>query len=289
MVCQLDVYFITNCLLILYLLTIYEVRGNFFRPRTCRSLTGEELRLKLLTSDLVVQLDARPLTRTTNRRQKRADSVLSVNDPPEIETIDVFQYGTVVKNPDLDEMYNRFGFGEKAKTENAEKVNYKGINDQEGLLGENWAENSQLNSELKGKYDLETSAPTHKKNSYLFQKLINAASNRTGSDQKHRRRHRRSKHRRTRNREPWRCGLTTEFVRMDANIFPPYVQTGVCASRSCMYGSCECVPKTRKISGLKRDLNSCNPIPTTGHTTTYEEVWHLVQITVVSHCECSYR
>ena len=39
-------------------------------------------------------------------------------------------------------------------------------------------------------------------------------------------------------RLPWKCQMESVWKKMPAGIFPPYVQTGRCVQRTCMFGAC---------------------------------------------------
>ncbi|KAK2179649.1 hypothetical protein NP493_478g02020 [Ridgeia piscesae] len=88
---------------------------------------------------------------------------------------------------------------------------------------------------------------------------------------------------------PWSCQMETVWRKMPPGIFPPYVQTGRCVQRSCMFGACECVPKKYVMKILKRVPDVCNPIPGVGDRTRYEDAWAVSRIKVTVHCECSRR
>lgn len=102
---------------------------------------------------------------------------------------------------------------------------------------------------------------------------------------------------------PWQCRLETRWMRMPADIFPPYIETGRCGrSRSarkgnragtCMGGLFECVPRRYTIKVLQRIPGSravrCYPVPTIGVNVTYEDVWMTVDRQVTVGCECSRR
>ena len=86
---------------------------------------------------------------------------------------------------------------------------------------------------------------------------------------------------------PWKCDMETKWIRMDDGVFPPYLQTGTCTTKTCMYGFFECTPKKYVIKVLKRDTSRCNPIPLINRNTTYEEVWTFTRYHVTVCCECS--
>lgn len=104
---------------------------------------------------------------------------------------------------------------------------------------------------------------------------------------------------------PWQCRLETRWMRMPADIFPPYIETGRCGSgrsrngrkgnraSTCMGGLFECVPRRYTIKVLQRipgsRAASCYPVPTIGVNATYEDVWMTVDRQVTVGCECSRR
>lgn len=88
---------------------------------------------------------------------------------------------------------------------------------------------------------------------------------------------------------PWSCQMETIWKKMPPGIFPPYVQTGRCVQRSCMFGACDCVPKKYVMKILKRVPDVCNPIPGVGDRTHYEDAWMVSRIKVTVHCECARR
>uniref|UniRef100_A0A0L8ICN3 TGF-beta family profile domain-containing protein n=2 Tax=Octopus bimaculoides TaxID=37653 RepID=A0A0L8ICN3_OCTBM len=84
----------------------------------------------------------------------------------------------------------------------------------------------------------------------------------------------------------WQCEMETDWKRMDDGYFPPYLQTGKCKSKSCFFDFYRCIPKRYTIKVLKRDPFRCNPIPTFGQNTTYEEKWIFDKYHVTVCCQC---
>ncbi|KAL5016649.1 hypothetical protein ScPMuIL_006238 [Solemya velum] len=88
---------------------------------------------------------------------------------------------------------------------------------------------------------------------------------------------------------PWQCKMKTVWKKMKDGYFPPYVQTGKCQSKKCMYDRYQCSPKKYEIKVLKRDSDGCNPLPNLGLNTTYEERWIFDRYHVTVCCECGRR
>ena len=88
-------------------------------------------------------------------------------------------------------------------------------------------------------------------------------------------------------RLPWNCQMESVWKKMAPGIFPPYVQTGRCVQRTCMFGACNCVPKKYVMKILRRVPDVCNPIPSVGVRVHYEDAWAISRIKVTVHCACS--
>ena len=88
-------------------------------------------------------------------------------------------------------------------------------------------------------------------------------------------------------RLPWQCAMQTVWKKMAPGVFPPYVQTGRCVQRSCMFGACACTPKKYVIKLLRRVPHQCNPLPMTSADTAYEEVWTVSKVRLTVYCECT--
>lgn len=88
---------------------------------------------------------------------------------------------------------------------------------------------------------------------------------------------------------PWTCDMKTEWVAMNRTQFPSFVFSGRCVKTRCFHNRYECIPKKYAIKILERDPNRCNPIPTYGVDTTYEELWYFKRIHVTVACECGGR
>jgi len=94
----------------------------------------------------------------------------------------------------------------------------------------------------------------------------------------------------------WRCHMTSRWLRMPPDVFPPYIQTGSCAGQSrCMMGLYECRERRYATRVLRRLPGRCNPLPVAGDgagaagETGYEEVWVADEYHVTVGCECSKR
>ncbi|KAK3090453.1 hypothetical protein FSP39_011973 [Pinctada imbricata] len=85
---------------------------------------------------------------------------------------------------------------------------------------------------------------------------------------------------------PWACKMNHVWLKMEQGYFPPYVRSAECRSKRCFFNLYECIPKKYTIKILKRDPNRCNPVPTLGANTTYEEMWIFERFHVTVWCEC---
>lgn len=104
----------------------------------------------------------------------------------------------------------------------------------------------------------------------------------------------RKKKRRRKNRKkddsdypPWHCEMKTEWLRMPEGYFPQYVQTGKCSKSKCMFGMYKCRAKRYVIRVLRKNPLRCNPIPSLGQNTTYEDAWEVLKYKITICCECS--
>ena len=84
---------------------------------------------------------------------------------------------------------------------------------------------------------------------------------------------------------PWECEMSEAFVKKEG-FFPRYVRSGRCKTDKCFYKLYNCEPQFYGIKLLQRDPNQCNPIPTIGLNTTYEEKWIFIKHTVTVGCNC---
>lgn len=87
-------------------------------------------------------------------------------------------------------------------------------------------------------------------------------------------------------KQSWHCGMDKFWKKMDAGLFPAYVQTARCRRQTCMLGLFDCRPRKYRVKLLRRNDGSCSPLPTVGETTAYEETWSFVDYNVVVGCEC---
>jgi len=91
-------------------------------------------------------------------------------------------------------------------------------------------------------------------------------------------------------RASWQCELRTEWTRMPDDMFPPFVETGVCVQKTCMMGMYACVPKQYVIKVLRRIDTACNLIGSQNTTSQmYEDAWALSDYSVIVGCDCSKR
>jgi len=91
---------------------------------------------------------------------------------------------------------------------------------------------------------------------------------------------------RKKNRLPWSCKMNKIWLRMEKGYFPEFIRSGKCKSKKCYYSLKDCIPKKYTIKVLRRDPNRCNPVPTVGVNTTYEEAWAFERQHVTVWCEC---
>lgn len=88
---------------------------------------------------------------------------------------------------------------------------------------------------------------------------------------------------------PWECEMKVIWKPLDPEYFPRYLRTGECQTKTCVLNLYECIPKLYPVKILRRDPNRCNPIPTYGVNTTYEERWFFERKHVTVCCECGRR
>jgi len=92
--------------------------------------------------------------------------------------------------------------------------------------------------------------------------------------------------------EPWHCHMTSHWLRMPDDVFPPYVHTGSCTQSRCMRGLYECRARKYATRILRRLPDRCNPLPVAGDVTAgagFEEAWVAEEYHVIVGCECSKR
>jgi len=90
----------------------------------------------------------------------------------------------------------------------------------------------------------------------------------------------------------WHCHMTSHWLRMPDDVFPPYVETGSCSQSRCMMGLYECRARKYATRILRRLPGRCNPVPVSGDVTEgagFEEAWSVEEYQVVVGCECSKR
>ena len=112
----------------------------------------------------------------------------------------------------------------------------------------------------------------------------NSRRTRNRESRKHLRHSRRKRHHK---KLPWSCEMKTVWKRMKQGVFPPYIKTGECVQKKCMHRMYRCKPKKYVVKILKRDVNSCNPVPTSTLEGTYEESWKVDHYLVTVCCECA--
>lgn len=118
----------------------------------------------------------------------------------------------------------------------------------------------------------------------LYRSLLERSSHRSQPNAKRKARNVRS----SKTQLPWQCKMETVWKKMEG-YFPPYIQTGRCQTKKCMYDRYQCRPKKYEIKVLKRDSDECNPLPNLGLNTTYEERWIFDRYHVTVCCECGLR
>lgn len=97
---------------------------------------------------------------------------------------------------------------------------------------------------------------------------------------------RKSKKLKQKKRLPWTCKTKKVWLKMEEGYFPSYIRSAQCKSKKCFFNYNECIPRKYTVSILKRDPNNCNPVPSYGHNTTYEERWFFDKFHVTVFCEC---
>ncbi|KAL8586761.1 hypothetical protein ACOMHN_061274 [Nucella lapillus] len=85
---------------------------------------------------------------------------------------------------------------------------------------------------------------------------------------------------------PWTCSISKVWGRLKDGFFPRYLLDGRCLTDKCFYRLYDCVPQRYRIKLLKRDPDYCNPLPTVGVNTTYEQKWSVVRYYVTVGCNC---
>ena len=85
---------------------------------------------------------------------------------------------------------------------------------------------------------------------------------------------------------PWTCNMTKAWVKLKEGYFPRYLLEGRCMTDKCFYRLYDCVPQKYRVKVLKRDPDYCNPLPTMGANSTYEQKWSVVRYYVTVGCNC---
>ncbi|XP_061174950.1 protein trunk-like [Saccostrea echinata] len=97
---------------------------------------------------------------------------------------------------------------------------------------------------------------------------------------------RKSKKLKQKKRLPWTCKTKKVWLKMEDGYFPRYIRSAQCKSKKCFFNYYECIPKKYTVTILKRDPTNCNPVPSYGLDTTYEERWFFDKYHVTVFCEC---
>lgn len=84
----------------------------------------------------------------------------------------------------------------------------------------------------------------------------------------------------------WKCKMKKIWNKTKPGYFPKYYNSVECLTKLCYYKLNECVEQGYTINLFKMDPNRCNPVPTVGLNTTYEEVWVFEKLHVNVWCEC---
>ncbi|XP_060077869.1 uncharacterized protein LOC132557382 [Ylistrum balloti] len=84
----------------------------------------------------------------------------------------------------------------------------------------------------------------------------------------------------------WKCKMKKKWNKTKPGYFPKYYNSVECLTKLCYYKLNECVEQGYTINLFKMDPNRCNPVPTVGLNTTYEEVWVFEKLHVNVWCEC---
>ncbi|XP_033738991.1 uncharacterized protein LOC117326374 isoform X2 [Pecten maximus] len=84
----------------------------------------------------------------------------------------------------------------------------------------------------------------------------------------------------------WKCKMKKKWNKTKPGYFPKYYNSVECVTKLCYYKLNECVEQGYTINLFKMDPNRCNPVPTVGLNTTYEEVWVFEKLHVNVWCEC---
>ena len=88
-------------------------------------------------------------------------------------------------------------------------------------------------------------------------------------------------------RPPWQCRKDSKTLIMNEGVFPRVLVDGDCGSnRKCFYRLYDCKPERYNIKLMQRDPNHCNPLPTIGNTTVFEERWNLISRQITVGCNC---
>nr|KAG5686240.1 hypothetical protein BaRGS_031720 [Batillaria attramentaria] len=81
--------------------------------------------------------------------------------------------------------------------------------------------------------------------------------------------------------------LKKVWGRLKDGYFPQYLLDGRCMTDKCFYRLYDCLPQQYPVKVLKRDPDYCNPLPTIGANSTYEQRWTIVRYYVTVGCKCS--
>lgn len=98
---------------------------------------------------------------------------------------------------------------------------------------------------------------------------------------------RRRKHKiKRKNPVMWKCKMRKIWNKTKPGYFPKFYNSVECVSKKCYYNLNECIEQGYTITLFKLDPDRCNPVPTVGLNSTYEEVWIQEKQHVNVWCEC---
>lgn len=137
---------------------------------------------------------------------------------------------------------------------------------------------------MRRKRDTENIENVDSKN--IYQKLMESRGNQRKPLKRQIRRKRKLK---PKKKMPWTCKTKKAWLKMEEGYFPRFIRSAECTSNKCFFNLNECIPRKYTVTILKRDPSNCNPLPSVGLNTTYEERWFFDTYHVTIFCECGRR
>lgn len=85
---------------------------------------------------------------------------------------------------------------------------------------------------------------------------------------------------------PWECKMTSKVTLLQPDIYPRMLVEGQCLTDKCFQDLYVCAPVWYAVKLLQKDTSTCNPLPSIGNTTIYEESWKLLTRNIIVACNC---